>query len=91
MKKYCLLLNLCWPLLVAAQAKPDKPLTPPQVIKKDSVVVIRLQPLPANFYQQNTGYFCKKEWQLQKTTGVTFRFRLGSVEYCDKLEGKKRF
>jgi hypothetical protein len=91
MKKYYLLLNLCLPVLVIAQDKPDKPLPQPQVIKKDSVVVIRLTPLPANFYEQNTGYFCKNEWQLQKKTGVAFKFRLGSVEYCDRLEGKKRF
>jgi hypothetical protein len=44
--------------------------------------------VPANFYTQNFGFFCKKELQLQKAIKVPFVFRLGSVEMCDKLEGK---
>ncbi len=44
--------------------------------------------IPANFYTQNFGFFCKKELQLQKAIKVPFVFRLGSVEMCDRLEGK---
>jgi hypothetical protein len=46
--------------------------------------------IPANFYTQNFGFFCKKEVQLQKAIKVPFVFRLGSVEMCDRLEGKGR-
>jgi hypothetical protein len=42
-----------------------------------------------NYYTQNFGFFCKKELQLQKAK-VPFVFRLGSVEMCDRMEGKKR-
>jgi hypothetical protein len=45
--------------------------------------------LPANFYSSQLGFFCKKEWKLESATKVPFRFRLGSVQYCDWLEGKK--
>jgi hypothetical protein len=36
------------------------------------------------------GIICRKEWQLEKMTGVPFRFRLGSVEYVDRLEAKTK-
>ena len=49
---------------------------------------ISLKPLPQNFYTQHTGYFCKKELQLQKATSLPLYIRLGSKEYVDYLEKK---
>jgi hypothetical protein len=40
------------------------------------------------FYTQNFGFFCKKELQLEKVTKLPLRFRLGSMQQCDWLEGK---
>ncbi|MDX1406717.1 MAG: hypothetical protein R3330_01255 [Saprospiraceae bacterium] len=34
------------------------------------------------------GMFCKIELKLEKVTGIAPRFRLGSVDYVDRLEGK---
>ena len=44
--------------------------------------------LPRNFYTQHQPFFCKKEDQLQKHTGLNLFFRLGSKKYVDWLEGK---
>jgi len=43
----------------------------------------------AAYFTHNFGFFCKKELQLEKVTKVPFKFRLGSVQYCDWMEGKK--
>lgn len=46
--------------------------------------------VPSNYYTQHFGFFCEKELKLEKSTGVPFRFRLGSIESTDRLEGKRK-
>lgn len=48
----------------------------------------KLKVIPATYYTDKWSYFCDKEWKLEKSTGVPFKFRLGSVEQTDYLEGK---
>jgi hypothetical protein len=45
--------------------------------------------LPPNFYAQNMPFFCRQELKLQKAH-VPLMFRVGTVEECDRMEGKKR-
>jgi hypothetical protein len=49
---------------------------------------VMLRPLPQNFYNQNIGYFFKKELQLQMVTKLPVFIRLGSKEQVDYLEQK---
>ena len=46
-------------------------------------------PVTPNFYSANLGFVCKKEIQFEKTTHVPFKFRLGSLQQCNWLEGKR--
>jgi len=65
-------------------------------IKSNWIIKNQHQPPPIkqviapDFYVTNLGFFCKQEIKFEKATKIPFRFRLGSVEDCDRMEGKHR-
>lgn len=42
-----------------------------------------------SFYSCNLAFFCRQELKFEKAIKVPLKFRLGSVQYVDYLEGKK--
>lgn len=60
----------------------------PKKLPLDSLKNLPLRVLASNYYSSNLPFFCKQELQIQKLVKVPVKFRIGSVEEVDKLEGK---
>lgn len=64
----------------------QSPLTKPVTTFPPSVAI---NAIPPNFYVNNLGFFCKQELKIQSLTGIPLKLRLGTVQQCDWMEGKR--
>jgi hypothetical protein len=66
-------------------------LTKPMIaLPIDSLKKLPLRVLAANYYSSNLPFFCRKELQIQKITQMPVKFRIGSLDEVDRLEGKHK-
>ena len=49
---------------------------------------LKTSPLSPSYYASRLGFICKKELQLDRISPVALRFRLGSLDYVNRMEGK---
>jgi hypothetical protein len=59
-------------------------------MSKEDIKTVPIRLLPQDYYAASLGFFCKKEILTEKALKFPVKFRLGSVAYCDAIEGKNR-
>lgn len=87
--KYFLLISLFLLSSKTLQAQNNFPFN----TKSQDTIHSKLLPAtiaPNYYYTSCPGFFCKQEIKRDKKSLIPLRFRLGSVAYCDKLEGKTK-
>lgn len=55
---------------------------------KDYLSKGKVTPLSADYYTKLWGFFCRKEWEVEKLLLVPVRVRLGSLEFTNWMERK---
>lgn len=89
LKANCLFLLIFF-IVPMSHAQTWTPASEWKVTAKDSLAATPIRLVPENNYSKGLTFFCRNEWLLEKKTGVPFRFRLGSVDQVNWLEGKQR-
>jgi hypothetical protein len=83
-------------LYIVAQVEKKLMVFPAMPVNKSKQAVIipfqfapnPLQTIRPDFYNTQLGFFCRQEWKIEKSARIPFRFRLGSIDYVNKMEGK---
>jgi len=89
LKKTCLLfIFFCGTAIVATAQRGNDSTFKPYTAVNDSLKTFPFRLLPPDFYSTHLGFFCRKELQVEKAVKFPIKFRLGSVAYCDAMEGK---
>jgi hypothetical protein len=73
-----------YPFYLAKQ----RPFSLTAIQNKNTIIAPSMLVSPT-FYCSNLAFFCRQEIKFEKITKIPFKFRLGSVQYVDYLEGKR--
>lgn len=57
-------------------------------VKRSNEEIVSIKAMPSAFCYKELGFFCKIELKLDKFIVTPIRFRLGSLDYTNSLEGK---
>ena len=79
-------------LLLLEFKKPSKPLSIKFSLNSLPLSTPESRPfLSPNYYSAHLSFFCKQEMKIEKAAKIQIKFRLGSVEDCDRMEGKQKY
>ena len=89
--KYILMLALTMFIMQLSAQTVQTNAAKPIVVNKVDLLQMPIKPIQSvlpNQYMQSLGFFCKQEIQLQKRSIVPVKFRVGTQQSCDHIEGK---
>ena len=86
-KKICFFVNLLLILCLTATAQHKDSFAIKRVTPNDSIIYLHFR-LPSDFHSLHLSFFCRKDLQIENAIKVPLHFRVGSIAYCDALEGK---
>lgn len=89
--KYILMLALTMFVMQLSAQSVQTNATKSIVVNKVDLLQMPIKPIQSvlpNQYMQSLGFFCKQEIQLQKRSIMPVKFRVGTQQSCDHIEGK---
>ena len=76
------------PLRLSILSTPVHTISPAKLTIKTAPLSTKKEVLTSGFYVRQLSFFCRQEIKFEKATKIPFKFRVGSVEDCDRMEGK---